>query len=153
VRLYGAATCAGSALGTGSAAAFATGIAVTVPTGTTTIYATASDPAGNTSACSTSHVTYVQDATAPDTAITAKPAARIKTTKKKVTVTFSFTGSKAGATFTCSIDGSAFVPCTSPRTYKVKPGKHSFAVIASWRGISDPSPATYPFKVKRRTPR
>ncbi len=60
VRLYDNATCAGSPRASGGAAAFASpGLQMTVAAGsTTTVYATATDAAGNTSACSTSKATY-----------------------------------------------------------------------------------------------
>jgi Regulator of chromosome condensation (RCC1) repeat/Putative Ig domain/PASTA domain len=61
VRLYDNAACAGSPRATGSATAFSSAamkLAVT-PGSTTIVYATATDAAGNVSACSTSSVTYV----------------------------------------------------------------------------------------------
>src|SRR5207237_8400874 len=66
VRLYTDSSCAGSIAASGSAASFASpGLAVSVPSdATTTFYATARDPAGNVSSCS-SGVTYVEDSTAP----------------------------------------------------------------------------------------
>ena len=66
VRLYTDAGCTTLA-GTGSAAQFASsGIAVTVPANSTTTFrATATDGVGNTSACSVSTLTYVEDSTAP----------------------------------------------------------------------------------------
>jgi hypothetical protein len=67
VRLYKAPTTAdcspGNLAATGSAAAFASpGLAVSVPDNSTTRFrGTASDPAGNTSACSTNSIVYVED--------------------------------------------------------------------------------------------
>jgi hypothetical protein len=60
VKLYTNATCTGSPAVTGSAAAFASpGLTVSVAdNSTTTYYATATDAAANTSACSTSSITY-----------------------------------------------------------------------------------------------
>jgi hypothetical protein len=64
VSLYGNAACSGTALATGSAAAFTSpGLTITVAdNSTTTVYATATD-AGGTSACSSTFVTYVEDST------------------------------------------------------------------------------------------
>jgi hypothetical protein len=61
VRLYDNETCTGSPRSTGSAATFASpGLQITVTAGsTTTVYATATDAAGNTSGCSTSKAKYV----------------------------------------------------------------------------------------------
>ncbi len=67
VKLFTNSSCSGSPAATGSAATFASpGIAVTVADNTTTtFYTTATDAAGNTSTCSSSNVTYVEDSTAP----------------------------------------------------------------------------------------
>ena len=67
VKVYSSAACTGTPLGSGTAAAFAAGgVAVTVPSdATTTLYATATDAAGNASACSTSSVSYTEDSTPP----------------------------------------------------------------------------------------
>ena len=78
------------------------------------------------------------------------PKKTVKTTKKKAKVSFQFTSTVAGSTFTCSIDGKAFVPCTSGVTYKLKAGKHTFAVRATAAGVTDATPATVSFKMKRK---
>ena len=63
VRLYGNETCSGSPRATGSAAAFASpGLQITVAVdSTTTVFATATDAAGNASGCSTAKATYVNE--------------------------------------------------------------------------------------------
>jgi Bacterial Ig domain/Glycine rich protein len=67
VRIYTTSDCSGIAAGTGSAAVFASpGIRVGVAANaTTTFHATATDQAGNASACSTSSATYANDTIAP----------------------------------------------------------------------------------------
>ncbi len=67
VRLYPTGSCTGSPAATGTAEEFgSTGLTVTVSEGSTTTFkATAEDAAGNTSGCSTSSLTYVNDSTAP----------------------------------------------------------------------------------------
>lgn len=67
VRIYGDASCAGTLLGSGSAATFASpGITLSVAADSTTaLYATVTDQAGNASACASTAVTYVEDSTAP----------------------------------------------------------------------------------------
>jgi beta-mannanase len=67
VKLYTNNTCTSAVAATGSAAAFASpGLTVSVANNTTTtFYATATDAAGNTSSCSSTSVTYVEDSTAP----------------------------------------------------------------------------------------
>jgi hypothetical protein len=86
---------------------------------------------------------------APDTVIGSHPSKKIKTTKKKVKVKFTFSSPTAGATFQCKLDKAAFAPCTSPKRYKVKPGKHKFSVEAVKAGLTDLTPATFKFKVVR----
>ena len=55
------------------------------------------------------------------------------------------------ATFQCKLDKGAFAPCTSPKTYKVKPGRHTFSVEAVAPAGTDATPATFSFKVKKKT--
>ena len=68
VMLYPTSDCSGSAAATGSASDFSSlGLEVAVADdSTTTFHATATDAAGNTSSCSSSSVTYLEDSTAPD---------------------------------------------------------------------------------------
>ena len=91
-----------------------------------------------------------EDCTPPDTTITKGPK---KKTKKK-TATFDFTGTERAGwsrALECSLDGAEFVPCTSPRTVKVKKGKHTFSVRAADElNNIDATPATYSWKVKKK---
>jgi thermitase len=85
----------------------------------------------------------------PDTAITGRPRATSGSTR----ATFSFARSDAptlGA-FQCQLDGGTFAPCGSPTTYRVRGGRHTFAVRAvSPHGLlSDPSPATARWTVRQ----
>ncbi len=86
----------------------------------------------------------------PNTALQSHPKKTIKTKKKKTKVRFSFSSESTGATFKCKLDGGAFAPCSSPKTYKVKLGKHVFSVEAVGAGGTDPTPATFKFKVKKK---
>jgi hypothetical protein len=121
----------------------------------TTFRATATDALGNTSACSASSVSYTQadpppPPPVPDTALTRTPTKKVTTSKRKAMVSFEFTSASAGATFECSLDGKAFTACTSGQTFKLKVGKHTFAVRAVASGQTDPTPATYALKVERK---
>jgi hypothetical protein len=87
----------------------------------------------------------------PDTVIGSHPKGTIKTTKQKVSVRFSFSSASAGASFECRLDKGAFAPCSSPKSYKAKIGKHTFSVRAlTAAGGADQSPATFTFKVKKK---
>jgi hypothetical protein len=103
----------------------------------------------------TGSVTYTvakksEAAPPPNTILGSHPKKTIKTKKKKVKVKFGFSSNVKGATFKCKLDKGSFKPCTSPKTYKVKLGKHKFSVEAISSGGTDPTPATFPFKVKKK---
>jgi hypothetical protein len=84
---------------------------------------------------------------APETTITKQP----KDKTKKKTATFEFTANEPGATFECSLDGKVFAACTSPATFKVKKGKHTFQVRAKDAGNNvDGTPASDSWKVKKK---
>jgi hypothetical protein len=79
------------------------------------------------------------DTTPPDTTITSGPSGTVNTAE----ATFTFTSTEAGSTFACRVDGGAFVPCTSPKTYLgFADGSHAFQVQATdAAGNIDPTPA------------
>ncbi|HET7485217.1 MAG TPA: hypothetical protein VFJ64_07545 [Solirubrobacterales bacterium] len=101
-----------------------------------------------TPASSTGPVTKVPS---PNTVLGFHPPKTLKTKKKKAKVKFTFSSSVAGASFKCKLDKGSFAPCRSPKVYKVKPGKHKFSVEAVGAGGADPTPATFSFKVKKKT--
>ncbi len=77
------------------------------------------------------------------------PPAKLTTKSAKAKVKFKFSSSTPGATFKCKLDKGAFKPCQSPKSYKVKPGKHVFTVEAVDAAGADATPATYRFKVSK----
>jgi hypothetical protein len=84
---------------------------------------------------------------APQTRITGKPA---KVTRDR-TPTFRFRSNRRGAIFLCKVDRRRYRRCRSPLTLgRLKPGRHVFRVKARDGGRTDPSPATYRFKVVGR---
>jgi hypothetical protein len=93
--------------------------------------------------------TVAPKAGSPQTKLGSHPKKTIKTKKKKVKVKFTFSSSVPGSTFKCKLDKGQFASCKSPKTYKVKPGKHTFKVAASSGGAADTTPATFSFKVKK----
>jgi hypothetical protein len=94
-------------------------------------------------------VVIVRYTAPPETKLTDTPKARLKA-KRRAKAEFGFSSTTKGASFQCSIDDGAFASCTSPATFRVGKGKHSFAVRAVSGGVSDPTPATFDFKVKKR---
>lgn len=86
----------------------------------------------------------------PNTKIGARPGAKVTTRKARARVRFSFSSDVAGATFQCKLDKGAYRACTSPRSYRVKPGRHTFSVRAVGPGGVDPTPATFRFRVVKK---
>jgi streptogramin lyase len=89
--------------------------------------------------------------TAPETTIEKGPKRKIKTSKRRAKVKFKFSSDTAGATFECAATRKGKQPkpkpCSSPKKYKLKPGRYKFSVQASAGGLTDASPATLRFKV------
>ncbi|HET7416578.1 MAG TPA: hypothetical protein VFJ61_02980 [Solirubrobacterales bacterium] len=82
--------------------------------------------------------------TSPDTKITAKPGAKTRDR----TPNLRFAAGAPGATFRCSLDGKAFKACRSPYTTpSLNLGRHTFRVAAVTDGLTDPTPASFTFKV------
>ena len=77
---------------------------------------------------------------APDTAITSAPVGSTESTSADFQ--FERTDADAGA-FECKLDAGAFAACTSPASYSVAAGNHTFQVRAKVpSGIVDPTPAS-----------
>lgn len=90
---------------------------------------------------------------APQTEITSGPNGTVKTRHAKAKVKFRFRSSNPNSSFECALKGGgkdSFTRCTSPRGYKLEPGKYTFQVRAKSMGVPDPSPASRGFKVVRR---
>ena len=155
VRIYSTSGCKGAPLATGTAAELASpGLTVSVPdNSTTTLRATATDSATNTSSCS-GGFTYVEDSTPPDTTITSGASGPTNDS----TPTFGFSSSQSGSTFECRFDSAAFAPCSGPAathtpTTALSDGLHTFAVRAiDQAGNVDPTPATRSFSVDTQAP-
>jgi secreted trypsin-like serine protease len=83
----------------------------------------------------------------PETTIVGKP--RKKTRKRKAT--FRFIADEPNVSFECRFDDGAFKSCISPRSRRMKRGKHAFEVRAiDAAGTPDPSPAAHKWRVKRK---
>ena len=82
--------------------------------------------------------------------LTGTPKAKIKTRKRKVLVTFTFSSNMPGLGFQCTRDTGPPSPCESPFSYAARLGSHTFKVQAADRvGPFGPS-ASFPFRVKRK---
>jgi hypothetical protein len=86
----------------------------------------------------------------PETTIEKGPKPVVKTKKKKAKAKFRFAADEP-ASFECRVDKKPYKPCASPKTVKVKPGKHSFRVRATDDDAGNEGDAVkYPWKVKRK---
>jgi hypothetical protein len=119
------------------------------PIGTTTVTCTATDGAGNHTS-GTLHV-VVRDRATPQTTIKSGPRGLVRSRR----AVLAFASSEAGSTFRCRLDGGAFKPCASPRTYtSLRQGKHTFRVAArDAAGNLDPSPAVREWTVDTVAPK
>ncbi len=100
----------------------------------------AKDRAGNVDASPAVHAWQV-DTSTPDTTLLSGPSGSVAS----ASATFEFLSpdAGAGATFECSLDGSAFAGCTSPATYSgLAMGVHTFSVrVRDANGNYDPTPS------------
>ena len=82
----------------------------------------------------------------PDTSITGSLPAKLT---NQTSAQFTFSGT-SGSTFECSLDGSAFASCSSPKSYStLSDGDHTFRV----RVQGDPTPDTYQWTVDATPPK
>src|SRR5215213_5076547 len=93
---------------------------------------------------------WVVDTTAPDASIDAGPPSSTEATD----ATFRFSANEAGASFECSLDGSAFAACVSPIAYTgLDAREHRFRVRARDAvGNTDVSPATWTWTIETAPP-
>lgn len=100
--------------------------------------ARAYDAKGNSA--TSGSVTVTVDNTAPNTTITSGPSGSARSSSP----TFEISSSETGSTFECSLDGSAYTSCTSPKNYTdLADGSHKFQVKATDPADNvDPTPAT-----------
>ena len=106
--------------------------------GTHTFSVEAIDRAGNVGAAAT--YAWTVDTAAPDTTITTNPPPA----SSSPAASFSFTGTEAGSSFECRLDGQEWAPCLAPRGYSgLADGTHTFSVRAIDGALNvDPTPAT-----------
>ncbi|QIG42419.1 hypothetical protein G5V58_06215 [Nocardioides anomalus] len=95
-------------------------------------------------------ITWTPPTTVPETTLGKAPGRKVTTHQRKAKVKVSFGSPNPGATYECSLDAKPFAPCASPAKLRVKKGRHTFAVRAVLAGVSDPTPATVRFEVRRK---
>jgi List-Bact-rpt repeat protein len=84
----------------------------------------------------------------PDTWISKVTVAR---RTRLVTFTFAGTAGTGALTYSCGIDNRPATRCGTSVSYKLRPGRHRFSVVAlDELGRADPTPATRTFRVRRR---
>ena len=148
VRLFRSEACQGAIAAEGSAAAFAVGLAVTVPDNATSMLsARVTDRAGNASPCA-APIAFTEDSRMPQTTVSGGPKGKTR----KRSASFSLDVDEAGSGFECSLDGAPFAPCTSPlRLTRLRRGPHALRVVATdAAGNSDASPARRSWRVVKR---
>jgi peptidoglycan/xylan/chitin deacetylase (PgdA/CDA1 family) len=110
--------------------------------GSHTFSVRAKDAAGNVDPTPATR-TWTVDAVAPQTSITSGPGSSTWSS----TATFRFSSSQSGSTFECKLDSGSWSACTSPKSYSVSRGTHTFSVRAKdAAGNVDPTPATYTWR-------
>jgi hypothetical protein len=119
--------------------------------GTHTFRVRARDRAGNADATPVLYA-WTINTLMPDTQILTGPNDISGTTS--ATFTFLSPDAGAGATFTCSLDGAAFTPCSSPMTYQnLVERMHRFEVrVRDAVGNLDPTPAVREWLVDLSAP-
>jgi hypothetical protein len=84
-----------------------------------------------------------------DTTITSSPAALTYSTSAN----FTFTSTDPGSTFECSLNNASFAPCTNAKNYtRLKAGNHNFRVRAAAGGFTDPTPASFDWRIDTKAP-
>ena len=125
-----------------------TGLAV----GPHTFRVRAIDGAGNVEPEPESHTWTIQssDTTPPTTSVNVVP----EILSTEADASFEFVSNEPGSTFECSLDGSAFAACTSPRDYTgLADGQHEFRARArDAAGNVDQSPAIYTWRIDTTPP-
>ncbi|WP_239618169.1 S-layer homology domain-containing protein [Cohnella mopanensis] len=110
--------------------------------GSHTLSVRARDSAGNVDP---TPATYAWTVDLPDTTIVTGP----DSLTNSVNAAFSFTSNKNGGTYECNLDGTAFLPCSSPLTLNnLAYGDHVLLVRAiDAFGNVDATPASYTWKI------
>jgi hypothetical protein len=119
--------------------------------GSHTFRVEATDNAGNASAPASA--TWVVDTVAPtQPSFSSTPASTVTVTGSSYLAQFAWSSTdpvpgSGVASYKCSLDNGTAVTCTSPKSYTVNLGHHSFSVVAYDTVGNASSPGTYAFDV------
>jgi Ca2+-binding RTX toxin-like protein len=93
-----------------------------------------------------------RDRIAPRTLLRRRPGRVLFAAQRLRRVAFAFTAAdESSVRFLCKLDRGPYRPCRSPRTYRVRPGRHTFRVFAiDAAGNRDRTPVVVEFGVRRR---
>jgi hypothetical protein len=150
VKVFAERECRGPVLAQGSVADLAAGLEVQVPeNATTSLYGMSIDGGGDRSPCTADPLVYVEDSLAPETRITAGPAA--KTQRPTAVFRFADTVEDLGVSFSCRLDRGRWRLCQSPLKLKgLGYRRHTLRVKATdAAGNFEGSPAKRSFQVLR----
>jgi hypothetical protein len=108
-----------------------------------------SDARPDTNTTIDANTTPDADTVAPDTLLDSSP----KAATNQTAASFAFHADKPNSTFACALDGGTATACSSPQSYTVAEGAHTFTVTATdGGGLSDPTPATFAWTVDTTPP-
>jgi large repetitive protein len=109
-------------------------------------YVAYAEQAGSSGTAVTAATSFNVDTTPPHTTISSGPQG----TTTATAASFSFSSTEAGSNFECRLDGGAWAPCTTPKSYTgLANGLHSFDVRATdGVGNVDPTPASRAWAVE-----
>ena len=125
--------------------------ATPLPDGTYTFRVAAVDASLNADPDPATKTFSVGDTTPPQTTIAKHPrrTLKLKPHHRRAQATFKFASSEPGSTFKCRLDKGRPATCTSPKLYRLKLGRHTFAVVATdAAGNRDASPAVFKLNVR-----
>jgi large repetitive protein len=135
-------------LDTGSFATCTSPTSYSLTDGRHTFEVRARDAASNVDASPASH-SWTVDSAPPDTVIVTAPAEQ----SASAVPTFTFTSNESGGTFECKLDTGSFATCTSPSSYALPDGQHTFVVRAIDRaGNVDATPAAHTWTIDSSAP-
>jgi hypothetical protein len=154
VRIHDNPNCSGTPLASGTPADLVAGFPFQVEDNSNTDYfGIAIDDASNSSGCSPTPVTYVEDSLAPRTRITLGPGA--KTRRRTAVFRFLDATGDPGTSFLCKLDRAKWRRCRTPRRFpRLRYGRHVVRVKAiDAAGNREPVGVKRRFKVIRKARR